>query len=90
MAKSRGVLSALMMLFGVLLALSGSIFTLQGFGIVGPSNGFMFESQIWVRQGLAILVIGIAVLLLGVFFRPRQKKIPVSDEGPQKSTEQKV
>jgi hypothetical protein len=73
MAKSRGVLSALMMLFGVLLAISGAVFTLQGLGIVGPSNGFMFNSQTWVTQGIIVLIVGIIILGIGIFSRPRKQ-----------------
>jgi hypothetical protein len=70
-AKSRGVLSALILFFGALLALSGLVFTLQGFGIVGPTSSFMYRSSTWIDQGISILVIGAVLLVVGVLLRLR-------------------
>ena len=71
MAKSRGALVVIMFFLGAIFALSGLVFTLQGYGIVGPKSSFMFQSQIWIYQGIGILALGLAVLALAFFFRKR-------------------
>jgi hypothetical protein len=58
---------------GVLLGLAGFVFTLQGLGIVGPTSSFMFRSNAWVTQGLAIFLVGL-LLTLGGILMGRQKK----------------
>jgi len=79
MAKSQGALILITMFIGALFFLSGLVFTLQGEGIVGPSNGFMFKSQTWIFNGLVILSVGIILLVAGLYFRSRMKaslKVP--------------
>jgi len=51
---------------GVLLALAGSVFTLQGMGIVGPDNGLMFNNSAWIYQGVATAAIGLLMLAGGL------------------------
>jgi len=70
-AKSKGVLVAIMFFFGAIFFLSGLVFTLQGYGIVGPTCSFMYQSQTWFNQGIGILVLGLVVLGLAFFFRRR-------------------
>jgi hypothetical protein len=55
---------------GALLALAGLAFTLQGEGIVGPASSFMFQSATWVYQGVAVLILGLLLLVAGVWKRP--------------------
>jgi hypothetical protein len=55
---------------GALLALAGLAFTLQGEGIVGPAGSFMFQSATWVYQGVAVLILGLLLLVAGVWERP--------------------
>ena len=57
---------------GVLLALAGCTFTLQGLGIVGPTTSFMFQSIDWVYDGLAVFGLGVAVTLVGVWMGRRR------------------
>lgn len=83
MAKSRGVLSALVILFGSLLLISGAIFTLQGYGIVGPRASFMYSSSTWVYQGILILLIGAVVVGAGLIAKPRKR--PVVQVGAEKN-----
>jgi len=71
MAKSRGALILIMFFFGAIFALSGLVFILQGYGIVGPVSSFMFQSQTWIYQGIGILALGLAMLALAFFFRKR-------------------
>ena len=58
---------------GILLALAGLIFTLQGLGMVGPTSSFMFQSTTWVEQGLAVLVLGL-LLTFGGLWLGRSKR----------------
>ena len=50
---------------GILVALAGFTFTLQGLGMVGPQSSFMFQSGVWVEYGLAVFVVGILLMLVG-------------------------
>jgi hypothetical protein len=52
---------------GILLALAGAVFTLQGLGIVGPTSSFMFQSQSWIYSGLALFIVGLLVTVGGVW-----------------------
>lgn len=63
----------LLIVIGILLALAGTVFTLQGMGIVGPDNGFMFNNPAWIYQGVATAVIGLLTLAGGVLLGRRSK-----------------
>jgi hypothetical protein len=52
---------------GILLALAGFTFTLQGLGMVGPPSSFMFQSAGWVEQGIAIFLLGVLLTVVGVW-----------------------
>jgi hypothetical protein len=57
---------------GILLALAGFVFTLQGLGIVGPKGSFMFQSTAWIYQGLAVFFVGLLLMTGGLWkSRPR-------------------
>jgi hypothetical protein len=91
MAKSQGALIMITLFIGALFFLSGLVFTLQGEGIVGPSNGFMFDSQTWIYNGLVILSVGIVLLVIGLYFRFRSKATPkVPAEQPNSPEDQKA
>jgi hypothetical protein len=85
MAKSRGVLVVIMFFFGAIFALSGLVFTLQGYGLVGPTSSFMYQSQTWIYQGMGILVLGLIVLGLAFFFRMKTSSstIPLEDRSQE-------
>jgi hypothetical protein len=51
---------------GVLMALAGFVFTLQGLGTVGPISSFMFQSSAWIYQGLAVLFVGLLLSIAGL------------------------
>jgi hypothetical protein len=57
---------------GILLALAGLVFTLQGLGIVGPTSSFMFQSTTWIYEGLAVFFVGL-LLTLGGLWKSRPK-----------------
>ena len=52
---------------GILLALAGFVFTLQGLGIVGPKSSFMFQSTSWIYDGLAVFFLGLLVTTGGLW-----------------------
>lgn len=58
---------------GVLLALAGGTFTLQGLGIVGPASSFMFQSGTWVVDGLGIFFVGVLLVLAGLWLGRTKK-----------------
>ncbi|HEY3684013.1 MAG TPA: hypothetical protein VGL93_13275 [Streptosporangiaceae bacterium] len=49
---------------GVIVAVFGALFALQGFGVMGGSG--MSGSTMWAIIGVVLLVIGIAVVALGL------------------------
>ena len=85
MAKSREALVIILFFFGAIFTLSGLVFTLQGYGIVGPTNSFMYQSQTWVYQGIGILAVGLVVLASAFILRrrPNPSAIPAADAPPE-------
>jgi hypothetical protein len=59
---------------GILFALAGFIFTLQGLRIVGPASSFMFQSTTWVYQGLAAFFLGMLLILAGIWKGGRRRE----------------
>ena len=51
---------------GALVLAFGIIFHLQGQGIVGPQESFMYENPNWITYGQQITVIGILIIGGGV------------------------
>ncbi len=51
---------------GVIVLSFGIIFHLQGQGIVGPQESFMYENPNWITYGQQIAVIGILVIGVGI------------------------
>jgi hypothetical protein len=58
---------------GILVALAGLTFTLQGLGMVGPPSSFMFQSGVWVEDGLVVFILGILLMVVGAL-KGRAKK----------------
>jgi len=54
-----------LIIFGILIFLSGVLFHLQGQGIVGPESSFMYYNPEWITYGLQIVFIGLAILGFG-------------------------
>ncbi len=69
-----GPTRAVISVFGFLLMLGGLIFTLQGFGVVGPSGSFMFESRQWTYNGIIVFIAGLVVLSLGLGLKRTAKQ----------------
>ena len=58
---------------GIFVALAGLTFTLQGLGMVGPPSSFMFQSGVWVEDGLVVFILGILLVVVGAL-KGRAKK----------------
>jgi hypothetical protein len=62
--EGTGMIRGLLVVAGVLVAVAGTVFALQGFGVLGGSamsgNGF------WAGAGPVIAVIGLLILTAGV------------------------
>jgi hypothetical protein len=68
-----------LLVIGILLFLAGAIFTLQGYGIVGPAGGFMYQNKTWVYLGSVILALGLVVAFVAVYVsRIRPKAAPAA------------
>jgi hypothetical protein len=52
---------------GILVALAGAVFTLQGLGMVGPHSSFMFQSTTWIYDGLVFFILGLLLTLGGLW-----------------------
>lgn len=52
--------------------LAGIVFILQGEGIVGPGSSFMYNNPTWIYQGAAAAVIGLLIVLGGIFLGRRR------------------
>ena len=68
--------SALVLLVvGVIVALAGLTFTLQGMGYVGPVGGLMYDNPVWITQGELTFVVG-AILAIAALALGRRGAIP--------------
>ena len=53
------------MVLGIIAAILGFVFHLQGRSVVGPVSSFMYSSPEWVDYGLGIMIAGIIILSAG-------------------------
>jgi len=51
---------------GIIILAFGIIFHLQGQGMVGPQESFMYENPNWITYGQQIAVIGILIIGVGI------------------------
>ncbi|HYB44978.1 MAG TPA: hypothetical protein VEC92_00500 [Nitrososphaerales archaeon] len=70
----RSALAVLVL--GVLVALAGLVFTLQGLGYVGPVGGLMYNNSTWVTNGEITFVIGAVLAIAGIALG-RQAQAPM-------------
>lgn len=56
---------------GVLCILFGVIFHLQGQGVVGPEESFMYQNRDWINHGTAIAIVGITITAASSVIRIR-------------------
>ena len=67
--------TSLLLVLGILLLLSGTVFTLQGLGYVGPQSSFMFQNTAWITNGSIAIVVGLLPIILAVLLS--RMKTPV-------------
>ncbi|MCZ6582937.1 MAG: hypothetical protein O6761_07175 [Thaumarchaeota archaeon] len=56
---------------GIIVLAFGTLFHLQGIGMVGPESSFMYQNSQWTTNGLIIAIIGAAILGVGIFMKKR-------------------
>ncbi|ANY20716.1 hypothetical protein A6F68_02216 [Tsuneonella dongtanensis] len=65
-------LRAVLMVVGLLLAVFGTFFALQGAGVImWPAESFMLANRNWVTNGLVIAAFGLLLVWLSRRVRPR-------------------
>ena len=50
---------------GIVIAIFGIIFGLQGHGVVGPEQSFMYKSSEWINNGNYMAMFGVVIILVG-------------------------
>ena len=50
---------------GIIITIFGIIFGLQGHGMIGPEQSFMYQSSEWINNGNYIAMLGVLVVLIG-------------------------
>ncbi len=65
-----------LLVIGVLVALAGLTFTLQGMGLVGPAGGLMYNNPVWVTQGEATFVVGAIIAIAAIALNRRSPAAP--------------
>ena len=51
---------------GIIIAIVGFIFHLQGQSVVGPESSFMYSNPEWITYGTQIVILGIIIMAVGV------------------------
>jgi hypothetical protein len=69
----RNVLRGILIAAGALLAIAGTVFALQGFGVLGGSS--MSGSHLWAAAGPVIAIAGLVILAAGTR-RPLPRRRP--------------
>ena len=64
---------AMLIIIGALVAIAGTVFALQGFGVLGGST--MSGSHFWAGAGPVIAIVGLVILAAGVR-RPSARRQP--------------
>jgi hypothetical protein len=68
------LLRGLLLVLGVLLALAGGLWTLQGLGIVmWPAESFMLAERKWAINGAITALVGLGLIWLSRRLRPRRR-----------------
>jgi uncharacterized membrane protein len=56
-----------MIVIGLIMVITGIIFSLQSKSMIGPSSSFMYDNPQWSINGSVIIVIGIIISAIGFF-----------------------
>jgi hypothetical protein len=55
----------ILLIVGILALLAGTLFALQGSGVVHwPSDSFMLDQSVWRTRGIIIAIAGAAIILI--------------------------
>jgi len=52
-------------IIGIIITILGIIFGLQGQGMVGPEQSFMYQSSEWINNGNYLAMLGVLIVLIG-------------------------
>jgi hypothetical protein len=66
------MIRGLLLVVGALLLIAGTVFALQGFGVLGGS--VMSGSHFWAAAGPVIAAVGLALLAVGLRRRPSRPR----------------
>jgi membrane protease YdiL (CAAX protease family) len=66
-------------IFGILLVVFGTVFALQGDGILGGSA--MSGNSFWIYAGSVIVVLGVIIALVSFYFGSRNQSPPNKANG---------
>ena len=62
-------ISISIIVFGIIILVSGLIFHLQGQAIVGPESSFMYANPEWITYGQQIAIVGISIIGMGILVK---------------------
>jgi len=68
--ESQIFVRVIALVFGILIALAGSVWALQGAGLILGS--FMSNDPLWIWIGTGTVLVGLALLVFGLRSRPAQ------------------
>ncbi len=51
---------------GIIVLISGIVFSLQGQAVVGPESSFMYSNPQWITYGQWIVIVGVMILAVGI------------------------
>jgi len=68
--ESQIFVRVIAVVFGILIALVGSVWALQGAGLILGS--FMSNDPLWIWIGTGTVLVGLALLVFGLRSRPAQ------------------
>ena len=63
---------------GIIIAIFGIVFFLQGQSIVGPKSSFMYSNPQWIINGQWIAIMGIIILGAGLVMLKINSQFPKS------------
>ncbi|TLX82617.1 MAG: hypothetical protein E6L00_03060 [Thaumarchaeota archaeon] len=63
---------------GIIIAIFGIVFFLQGQSLVGPKSSFMYSNPQWIINGQWIAIIGIIILGIGLVILKINSQFPKS------------
>jgi len=63
---------------GIIVAIFGIVFFLQGQSLVGPKSSFMYSNPQWIINGQWIAIIGIIILGIGLVILKINSQFPKS------------